>query len=73
MSDDLLHHYRKLFRNCVAIPFIVASALLSAQRVAAWATADTLHGYGCLPIRWHTINGQPVYPWVERYIFWNGH
>jgi hypothetical protein len=71
MSDDLLHSYRRSSRNWVAILFIVASALLSAQRIAASATADMLR-VGCLPMPWHTINGKPVSPWVERYIFWNG-
>ncbi len=71
MSDDLRHPYRKLFRNWVAIPFIVASAALTAHTAADRATADRIMVPGCcLPVPWHTINGKPVPWWIERYVFW---
>jgi hypothetical protein len=72
MSGDLRHPYRKLFRNWVAIPFVIASALHTAQRLADWATADEVQA-GCLPVPGHAINGKPVPRWVERYVFWNVH
>jgi hypothetical protein len=73
MSDEPRHPYRKLFRNLIARLIIYGATLLFAQRVVSGVTSAWLPPEGgCLPVRGHVINGKPVSPWVERYIFWNG-
>jgi hypothetical protein len=72
MSDEPRHPYRKLFRNLIERLIIYGATLLFAQRVVSGVTSAWVYEGGCLPVRRHVINGKPVSPWVERYIFWNG-
>jgi hypothetical protein len=75
MSDEPKKPYRKRFSfsNLIARLILYGATLLFAQRIVSGETEAWVHIGGCLPVRCHVINGKPVSPWVERYIFWNGY